>query len=126
MPDPPNEELPNYDMKDEPGLTGPELEDKAEEVGLAEFIVGISEEFDTRVIERHRLGATKYGAGAFLTADTLEMAIEEVLDLANYTRYTFIKLRLLQESLAAQVPAEPVSTGFINAGDATSVKDGQK
>lgn len=94
-----------------------------EQVNLAEYVVELSEEFETRTAERHAMGAEKYGPGKFLTVDTLEMALEEILDLANYARYTFIKLRLLQESLAAQVPDAPVSTGFIRSADMTAIKE---
>lgn len=58
-----------------------------------------SEEFDLVCSTRHDMGAEKYGPGKFLTVDTLQEAIEEVIDLANYARYTFIKLRALQDKL---------------------------
>ena len=108
----------------EPGMTGPQIEDEAEKVGLAELMVTFSMEFDDRTVERHRFGATKYGPAAFMSADTLEMAIEEVIDLANYARYTYMKLRLLQESIRDQIPEDgTIDTGFITARDATAVKE---
>lgn len=45
------------------------------------------------------MGEKKYGPGTWLTLDTLEMAIEEVIDIANYTRFTYIRLRMMQELL---------------------------
>jgi hypothetical protein len=99
-------------------VTGP----TEEQVDLAEFITELSVEFDVRAAERHEMGAKKYGPGKFLTVDTIEEALQEIIDLANYARYTFIKLRLLQESLAAHVPSEPVNTGFVTSATATRVK----
>lgn len=91
---------------------------------LAELIVDISDEFDQRTVERHAMGAEKYGPGKFLLVDTLEEAIDEILDLANYARYTFIKLRMLQLSLQAsdRVP-EDLDTGFVTARQQTKVKE---
>jgi hypothetical protein len=66
---------------------------------LATQLVAYSHEFDNRTEERHQMGQEKYGPIQFTSVDTLEAAIQEVLDLANYARYTYIKLRLLQESL---------------------------
>lgn len=59
----------------------------------------LSDEFDILCQERHTMGAEKYGPGSFVGVDTIEMAIHEVLDLANYARYTFIRLRLLQQGM---------------------------
>jgi hypothetical protein len=49
------------------------------------------------------MGAEKYGPVKFLEVDSLEMAMEEVIDLGNYARYTFIKLYLLQKALSKQL-----------------------
>lgn len=65
----------------------------------SEILQQLSDEFDVLCQERHTMGAEKYGAGSFVGVDTLEMAIHEVLDLANYARYTFIRLRLLQQGM---------------------------
>jgi hypothetical protein len=66
---------------------------------LADKIAEFSAEFDTKCYERHVAGEDKYGAGTWLTIDTLQHAMDEVLDLANYARFTYIKLRMLQEKL---------------------------
>lgn len=58
----------------------------------------LSNEFDAICMERHLMGAEKYGEGTYLGVDTLQMALEEIADLANYARYTFIKIRLMQEN----------------------------
>jgi len=60
---------------------------------------GLSNEFDQRCFERHEMGQKKYGPNTFLNVDSIEMAIEELIDLENYVRYTFIKLRMLQAQL---------------------------
>jgi len=55
--------------------------------------------FENMVQDRHDMGAEKYGPVKFLELDSIQMALEEVADLANYARYTFIKLWLLQYQL---------------------------
>lgn len=73
---------------------------------LQKMVADFSEEFDIRCMDRHEMGAEKYGPVNFLAVDTVEMALEELLDLANYARYTFVKLRLLQEYIASKVADE--------------------
>lgn len=68
---------------------------------LLETIQNASAEFDKMCTERHERGAQKYGELGFLENDTLTMAIEEVIDLANYARYTYIRIRLIQQRLEA-------------------------
>lgn len=85
-----------------------------------------SDEFDDACRTRHELGTEKYGPGKFLVVDTLQEALDEVADLANYARYTFVKLRLLQDAIAEMVADSPVSSGFIKASDATKVKEPKK
>lgn len=97
--------------------TGPD-----ELVGVVE---GLSHEFDELTAQRHKAGAIKYGPGKFLTVDTIQEACDEIADLANYARYTYIRLRLLQESIAAQVGSEADEDqrqGFISSTDFTKPK----
>lgn len=61
-----------------------------------------SREFDKMVQERHEMGAEKYGPGKFLNVDTMQEALYELADMANYARYTFIKVRALQERIAQE------------------------
>lgn len=73
-----------------------------EEVAADQMKVMIEEAnvyFDQMTQDRHDMGAEKYGSVNFLEVDSIQMALEEVADLANYARYTFIKLRLLQQTL---------------------------
>jgi len=74
-----------------------------------------SDELDTTCVERHLRGQEKYGEVPFLENDTVEMAMEEVADLMNYMRYTWIKLWLLRRSIHKVVEKHPAadSQGFI-------------
>lgn len=59
------------------------------------------DEFAAMCQQRHEMGAEKYGPVKFLSIDSLQMALEEVVDLANYAMYTYIKLRILQDKWKA-------------------------
>jgi hypothetical protein len=101
-------------------------DDVAVDPAVAEFaniIVDISKEFDEECDSRHRKGGLKYGPGKFLTVDTIQEALNEIIDLSNYARYTYIKLRLLQESIMQQLPAEEFNTGFVKSKQTTTVRD---
>ena len=59
-----------------------------------------------------------------MTVDTIEEALQEIADLANYARYTFIRLRILQESIMQNIlpdshEPEP-EQGFVKAKDVTA------
>lgn len=86
------------------------------EIDLTELLQGLSEEFDSRCDQRHKMGAQKYGPGKFLEVDTFEEAMQEIIDLANYARYTYIRLRLLQIR-NPKLTDNPVlgRDGFLNA-----------
>lgn len=78
----------------------PLLTSLTESVPLSAAVLqDLSEEFDEFCAKRHEYGAEQYGALKFAKVDTIEEAIFEVLDLANYARYTYIRLRLLQQSI---------------------------
>jgi hypothetical protein len=68
-------------------------------VSITEQVQNYSDEFDQKTFERHEQGEQKYGPGTWLKIDTLQHAMDEVLDLANYARFTYIKLRMLQDQL---------------------------
>jgi hypothetical protein len=60
-------------------------------------------------------GEAQYGSTKFLSVDTIEEAMAEVVDLGNYARFTYIKLFILRQSIArvtAQHPATDAK-GFI-------------
>lgn len=62
------------------------------------IINGISEEFDAHCMQRHALGEEKYGPVTFLNTelDLPDMIKEELVDAANYLRYHYIRIRLMQ------------------------------
>lgn len=66
-------------------------------------------EFVAMCQQRHEMGAVKYGPVNFLKIDSLQMAIEEVVDLANYAMYTYIKLRILQGKWKASAGGDDVT-----------------
>ncbi len=49
------------------------------------------------MLQRHEMGERNYGAVGFLHNNTYEMMCEELIDLANYAMYTFIKIKLMEE-----------------------------
>lgn len=61
------------------------------------------------------MGADRYGPYKFLGTDTLQEAMDEVVDLANYARMTYIKLWLLQQEIAKLAQKHPVADaqGFV-------------
>ncbi len=74
-----------------------------------DLVQHLSEEFDALTQLRHEVGSEEYGDVAFLTAPLVRMAAEELADLANYSRYMYIKLRMLEERLNAS--GVDISTG---------------
>jgi hypothetical protein len=70
------------------------------------IIVLLLEEYNQSAAKRHEMGSRKYGENTFLTIDTIQHAIDEVLDLGNYAKYTYVKLRLLQMGLLENVHAD--------------------
>lgn len=53
---------------------------------------------------RHEMGEAKYGPIKFMDVNTLEEAMEEAVDLANYAMYTFMKLYILNQQLQKLLP----------------------
>lgn len=60
-------------------------------------------------------GEAQYGSTAFLSVDTLDEALAEVVDLSNYARFTFIKLYILRQSIARVTAQHPLTDakGFV-------------
>lgn len=58
-------------------------------------------EFDLLTQARHDEGSEQYGELGFLDHDMYGMIYEELADAANYLRFQFIKLRLLEEQQIA-------------------------
>jgi hypothetical protein len=61
----------------------------------------LAKEFDEMCAARLDIGAAEYGPTAFVSADTIQMMLEELSDIVNYCKFTYIKLRLYQERLIA-------------------------
>jgi hypothetical protein len=62
---------------------------------LPELIQALSNQFDAECQRRHEMGQVKYGPVRFLEVNALEEAMAEVVDLANYARYIWIKFALM-------------------------------
>jgi hypothetical protein len=83
---------------------------------LEEALREADEAFVARLQERLEKGEQKYGSLKFFEVDTLEEAMLEVLDLANYARFTFIKLFLLQRASTKVMEKDPLTDhqGFVS------------
>lgn len=77
----------------------------------SDYLQRLSEEFDALTELRHEVGAKEYGPATFLKVPLIRFAAEELADLANYARYLYIKLRVLEEVLDAS--GVDLSTGLI-------------
>lgn len=87
------------------------------------MIAQADEMFDIVCQSRHDMGREKYGKLTFVEKPTVEMAMEEVVDLANYARYTFIKLFLLQHQITEiQEDAIKNASGFVSTWSLLGVK----
>ena len=79
--------------------------------------------FEKMTHDRHRMGNEKYGRLTFLQMPTLEMALEELADLANYARYSFVKVALLRDQIKAfqdkSITAQP---GFHTVEEILGIK----
>jgi hypothetical protein len=64
--------------------------------------------FDQDCSDRHEMGAQKYGEGTFLDKDTFRMAMDELVDCANYIRYCYIKLALMRATFGAGEVGKPL------------------
>ena len=70
--------------------------------------------FEVACRTRHAKGEEEYGHNTFLTAPTVEMGLEELADLCNYIRYTYIRLYILNKMMGKainQKQKEMQSTG---------------
>ena len=68
----------------------------ASEKNDAEVINDLAHEFDNFCQARHNAGAAEYGETGFLKNNMFRMIAEELADGANYMRYLYIKIRLLE------------------------------
>lgn len=84
------------------------------------LVSALSAEFDAECQARHKMGAEKYGPVKFLEPgnDLFRMTLEEIVDAANYLRYLYVRLGIIQDLHAGrlQVPqSTPLGpTGVVN------------
>jgi len=104
-------------MKEGEGVHSGQDEHPLMEEAFSHYIAGLSDEFDNQTIERHEMGREKYGPGKFLTVNTIDEALDELVDLSNYARYTYIKLRMMQKSLEDIIDAQTPPGQFVKAKD---------
>jgi hypothetical protein len=78
---------------------------------LQGMINELSAEFDNLVLDRHIVGQSKYGPLTFLEKDIFEETYMELADTANYVRYQYIKLRMLQLAIAKDPSVEQFTDG---------------
>jgi hypothetical protein len=73
-------------------------------------------DFVQACVDRMELGEQQYGPFKFMEADTLQEAMDEVIDLVNYGRMTYIKLSLLQANLQKMLAGKPEvdDKGFVS------------
>jgi hypothetical protein len=77
---------------------------RAADANLQQLVTDLSSEFDDQCQRRHIAGAEKYGPVNFLAPgnDLYEMLQEEIVDAANYCRYLYIRLALMQEAVKSR------------------------
>lgn len=79
----------SQDLPQSINLNSPDLTDD-------QVVALLADEFDQFCIARHLDGAAQYGATGFMKNNMFQMIIEELADAANYIRYQYIKMRLLE------------------------------
>ncbi len=77
--------------------------------------------FDQLCEERYKAGRDKYGHLTFLSMPTIQMAQEEIIDLANYARFTFVKLELLKLQIQA-IQESSMKDGFYSTDSVTKMR----
>lgn len=63
--------------------------------GLDSLLTHAYAQLEAELLRKHEVGKDQYGEFAFLQAPTLEMAMDEVVDLINYMKFTYAKLFML-------------------------------
>jgi hypothetical protein len=65
----------------------------------AVMMLEANELFNRMCQQRHEMGEETYGHDTFMNNNTIEMALEELVDFSNYARYTFVKMYVLGRKL---------------------------
>ena len=71
---------------------------KAINISDPELIKNIPE-FQKRCMDRLEAGEKEYGPGTYNSMDVLAEAKEELLDVANYALFLYVKLKRIQEMI---------------------------
>jgi hypothetical protein len=82
---------------------------------FATYLNDKADEFRELVRDKMAVGQEKYGTFTWLENDTVDMALQELADLTNYTLFTAVKLLMLRDMVAGEYPgqSQDLSTGFI-------------
>ncbi len=86
-----------------------------------ELLEALNLEFFELCEERHNKGADEYGPLNFLKVDLPTFIYEEMADIANYARFLFIRVRLLEEVASERgIDLSAALTGEIRDEDEVS------
>ncbi len=87
-------------------------------VVTAETLERLNLEFFELCEQRHNTGADEYGPLKFLDVNLPEFIYEELADFANYARFLFIRVRLLEEIANERgIDLSASFTGEVREGD---------
>jgi hypothetical protein len=85
---------------------------------LQRLVEEANQHLDREMIRKEGVGAQRYGEMAFLGNPTLEMAMDEITDLINYARFTYVKLFIMNKMLRGMNEQRPPTReGFIATKD---------
>lgn len=79
-----------------------------------ELLQKLHEEFEELTYARHQRGAEEYGPVNYLKVDLPQFIYEEMADIANYARYLYVRVRILEE--AARERGLDLSAGLSQEG----------
>lgn len=79
------------------------------------LVLEANQAFEQQTRARHEKGDEEYGHNTFLTAPTVDMALEEIADFCNYMRYTYIQVYIFKRMLAHTIGESEKSSpsGFV-------------
>jgi hypothetical protein len=78
-------------------------EDTVLSPAIEALVLEANQAFEQQTRARHEKGDEEYGHNTFLTAPTIDMALEEIADFCNYMRYTYIQVYVFKKMLAKTI-----------------------
>jgi len=69
-------------------------------------IANLEQEFLWSIEKRRIDGAKQYGEYKFLDNNTLDMMYEELADIVNYSLFTYVKLRMMEERIDSVIRSD--------------------